>query len=145
MTYYKVVISGENIFFENSCRIDTDSPEPVIGFITCKLIQAGDEHLAIATAKRDLLVHWNHSFNFDRKMGMPKLVIEHIAEVRGWFKPKSSNDYYWFTNEAHKQEQLEKLTQAPREWFWRKNSKSTKPAANNKEQQVDNQEHKPEE
>lgn len=120
MTYYKVVLSGENIFFENSCRIDSDAPEPVIGFITCKLIKAADEQLAIATAKRDLLVHWNHSFNSDRKLGMPKLALEHIAEVRGWFKPKSSNDYYWFTNDQHKQQQLAQLTQPPHQWFWRK-------------------------
>jgi len=125
MTYYKVVLSGENIFFENASRIDSDAPEPVIGFITCKLIQTENEELAIATAKRDLLVQWNQSFNLDRKLGMPKLGVEHIAEVRGWFKPKSTNDYYWFTDSDHKQSQLEKFTQAPRHWFWR-NSKKTK-------------------
>lgn len=121
MTYYKVVLSGENIFFENS----SDAPEPVIGFITCKLINTETEELAIATAKRDLLVHWNHSFNSDRKLGMPKLAVEHIAEVRGWFKPKSKNDYYWFTDAEHKQAQLEQLTQLPRQWFWRSAGKST--------------------
>lgn len=84
MTYYKIVLSGENIFFEN----DSDAPEPVIGFITCKLINAETEDLAVATAKRDLLVHWNHSFNSDRKLGMPKLAIEFIEPVKGWFKPK---------------------------------------------------------
>jgi hypothetical protein len=118
-TYYKVVLSGENIFFENASRIDHDAPEPVIGFIACKLIQAENDELAIATAKRDLLVQWNQSFNLDRKLGMPKLNIEHIEEVRGWFKPKSTNDYYWFTNEDHKLMQLEKFTQPPRQWFWR--------------------------
>ena len=118
-TYYKVVLSGENIFFENASRIDQDAPEPVIGFIACKLIQAENDALAIATAKRDLLVQWNQSFNLDRKLGMPKLKIEHIEEVRGWFKPKSTNDYYWFTNEDHKVMQLEKFTQPPRQWFWR--------------------------
>jgi len=124
MTYYKVVLSGENIFFENASRIDSDAPEPVIGFITCKLIQTENEELAIATAKRDLLVQWNQSFNLDRKLGMPKLGVEHIAEVRGWFKPKSTNDYYWFTDSDHKQSQLEKFTQAPRHWFWRSSKKN---------------------
>ncbi len=126
MTYYKVVLSGENIFFENASRIDSDAPEPVIGFITCKLINTETEELAIATAKRDLLVHWNHSFNSDRKLGMPKLAVEHIAEVRGWFKPKSTNDYYWFTDLDHKQAQLEQLTQPPRQWFWRSAGKKNK-------------------
>ncbi len=125
MTYYKVVLSGENIFFENASRIDSDAPEPVIGFITCKLIQTDSEELAIATAKRDLLVQWNQSFNLDRKLGMPKLGVEHIAEVRGWFKPKSTNDYYWFTDNDHKKLQLEKFAQPPRHWFWR-SSKKTK-------------------
>jgi hypothetical protein len=126
MTYYKVVLSGENIFFENS----GDAPEPVIGFITSKLIQAESESLAIAIAKRDLLVHWNHSFNSDRKLGMPKLAVEYTGEVRGWFKPKSTNDYYWFTDAEHKQEHIEKLTQPPRQWFWRSEGKKDKATDN---------------
>ena len=119
MTYYKVVLSGENIFFENASRIDSDAPEPVIGFVACKLITADDEDLAIATAKRDLLVQWNQSFNLDRKLGMPKLTIEHVAKMRGWFKPKITHDYYWFTDSDHKQVHLETFTQSPRLWFWR--------------------------
>lgn len=131
MTYYKVVLSGENIFFENASRMDSDAPEPVIGFIACKLIKTDSEELAVAIAKRDLLVHWNHSFNSDRKLGMPKLAVEYIGEVRGWFKPKSTNDYYWFTDSDHKQTQLEKFTQPPRQWFWR--SAKQKPAEQNDE------------
>lgn len=119
MTYYKIVLSGENIFFENY----SDAPEPVIGFITCKIINAQTEELAIATAKRDLLVHWNHSFNGDRKMGIPKLNVESIESIRGWFKPKISNDYYWFTDPDHKQEHIEKLTQTGGKWFWRRSKK----------------------
>ena len=116
MTYYKIVLSGENIFFENY----SDAPEPVIGFITCKLISAQTEELAIALAKRDLLVQWNHSFNSDRKMGMPKLSVEFIEPVKGWFKPKATHDYYWFTDEAHKQAHIESLLTPPKTWFWRK-------------------------
>ncbi|WP_197085499.1 hypothetical protein [Cellvibrio sp. pealriver] len=126
MTYYKVVLSGENIFFENY----SDTPEPVIGFISCKFINADNEELAVATAKRDLLVHWNQSFNLDRKLGMPKLTVEHIAEIRGWFKPKSIHDYYWFTDNHHKQLQLEKFTQPPRKWFWRNEKKAHHPEIN---------------
>ena len=118
MKYYKVVLSGENIFFENASHIDNDAPKPVIGFITCKLISSDSEELAIAIAKRDLLVQWNQSFNLDRKLGMPKLAIEHMAELRNWFKPKITNDYYWFTDAEHKLAQLDKFTQAPRQWFW---------------------------
>ncbi len=120
MSYYKVVLSGENIFFENASRIDSDSADPVIGFISCKPINADTPSLALAIAKRDLLVHWNHSFNGDRKMGMPKLTLEYMGEVRGWFKPKSSQDYYWFTSDAHKQELLNQLTAPLRQRLWRK-------------------------
>lgn len=115
MTYYKVVISGENIFFENY-----GNPEPVVGFIACRLVQAESEELAVATAKRDILVHWNHSFNADRKLGMPKLQLEHAAIFKGWRKPKTKHDYYWFTDEEHKQDQLNKFIQPPQKWFWKK-------------------------
>lgn len=125
MTYYKVVLTGEDIFFENASRIDNDSAEPVIGFISCKPISAETPALALAIAKRDLLVHWNQSFNFDRKMGMPTLTLEYIGEMRGWFKPKSSQDYYWFTNEVHKQALLAQLTQLPRQRLWRKETPIT--------------------
>lgn len=125
MTYYKVVLSGENIFFENASRIDSDSAEPVIGFISCKPITAETPVLALAIAKRDLLVHWNQSFNFDRKMGMPKLTLEYMGEVSGWFKPKSTQDYYWFTSEEHKQTLLAQLGQPLRQRLWRKETPIT--------------------
>jgi hypothetical protein len=120
MTYYKVVLSGADIFFENASRIDSDSAEPVIGFISCKPIHAENPILAVAIAKRDLLVHWNQSFNFDRKMGMPKLTVEYMGELRSWFKPSSSQDYYWYTSETHKQELLKQFTQPIRQRLWRK-------------------------
>ncbi|RZA06705.1 MAG: hypothetical protein EOO68_04625 [Moraxellaceae bacterium] len=115
MTYYTVVISGENIFFENY-----GNPDPVVGFIACRLIQAQTEELAVAIAKRDILVHWNQSFNADRKLGMPKLHPEHVAPFKGWIKPKTKHDYYWFTDDAHKQEQLARFTKQPKRWFWKK-------------------------
>lgn len=124
MTYYKIVLSGDNIFFEN----DADAPQPVIGFITCKLLKAETKELAIALAKRDLLVHWNHSFNADRKMGIPKLTVEFAEPMKGWFKPKMSHDYYWFTDDAHKAEQLAKLSQPPVRWFWRKHKDAAPPS-----------------
>lgn len=111
--YYKVVISGADIFFENY-----GNTVPVIGFITCRLIEASSEELAIATIKRDILVHWNQSFNADRKMGMPKLVIEYIAPFKGLLKPKSKQDYYWFTSEEHKQQQLDKFIKPGSRWLW---------------------------
>jgi hypothetical protein len=111
--HYKVVISGADIFFENY-----GNTVPVIGFIACRLIEAQSEELAIAIIKRDILVHWNQSFNADRKMGMPKLRVEYIAPFKGLIKPKSKNDYYWFTTDDHKQEQLDKFTNPRSRWRW---------------------------
>lgn len=118
--YYKVVFAGENIFFENdsaSPDLSLQHPEPVIGFISCQYIRAESEDLAIAIAKRDLLVNWNQSFNADRKLGMPKLTLQHIVTVKRWFTPKTTDDYYWFTNDAHKQEHVSKLMEKSNRWF----------------------------
>ena len=112
---YKVVVSGSGIFFENY-----GDPNPVIGFVTCRLVTATTESLAIATIKRDILVHWNQSFNADRRMGMPKLAIEFIAPFKGLIKPRTRQDYYWFTNPEHKQEQLAKFIKPRSLLFWRK-------------------------
>lgn len=111
--YYKVVMSGADIFFE----IDGDTV-PVIGFITCRLIEADSDTLAVATIKRDILVYWNQSFNADRKMGLPKLAVEYIAPFKGWIKPKSKHDYHWYTSEEHKQVQLYKFTKPRSFRFW---------------------------
>lgn len=115
MMYYKVTLSGDNIFFENYNRTD-----PIIGFIANRLVQAQTEELAIAMAKRDILVHWNHSFNADRKLGMPSLHVEHVSIFKGWRKPKTQYDYYWFVDEETRQAQLDKFTQPPKKWFWSK-------------------------
>jgi hypothetical protein len=115
MMHYKVVISGENIFFENY-----GNPDPVVGFIAFRLIEAQTEELAIATAKRDILVHWNQSFNADRRLGLPKLQTEHIAPFKGWIKPRIKHDYYWFSDEEHKQRQLDKFIKPAKKWFWKK-------------------------
>jgi len=115
MKYYTVVISGSDIFFENYT-----SAAPVVGFIACRLINAQSEDLAIATAKRDILVDWNRSFNADRKLGLPVLHIEHIAPFNGWIKPKIHHDYYWYTDEENKQAQIAEFVVVPKKWFWQK-------------------------
>ncbi len=115
MMYYTVVMSGSNIFFENY-----GNPEPVVGFISFRLIKAQTEELAVATAKRDILVDWNQSFNADRKLGMPKLELEFLSPFKGWIKPKTKHDYYWYTDDFHKQKQIDELTAPPKKWFWRK-------------------------
>lgn len=111
--FYKVVVVGADIFFENY-----GNPEPVIGFVASRLIEAHSEELAIATIKRDILMHWNHSFNADRKLGIPKLKIEFVTPFTGWLKPKNKQDYYWFTSIEGKQELLDKFTRSVSPWLW---------------------------
>jgi hypothetical protein len=110
--HYKIVLIGENIFFEN-----TDTTEPIIGFISCKYLQAESLDLAIATAKRDLLMHWNHSFNADRKLGMPKLSLAHGAPIKRLIMPKAGNDYHWFSNDETKQTLLDDCINSKRKWY----------------------------
>lgn len=115
MRLYKIVISGDGICFDNY-----GSPDPVIGFITCHLIRAESEELAIATAKRNILVHWNQSFNADRKTGLPQLHVHKITATRRWRVRKPKNDYYFFTSAEDRQTQLDKLLRPKRRWFWRR-------------------------
>jgi hypothetical protein len=113
--HYKIVVSGNGIIFDNY-----GSPEPVIGFVACRLIEAESETLAIATAKRNILVQWNQSFNADRKIGLPKLIIEHIAPVRNLFRRNAKHDYYFFVSEETKQQYLERFTRVKRWWAFGK-------------------------
>ena len=82
--YFQVVISGSNIFFENY-----GDSEPIVGFVAFRLEKAQTEELAIAMAKRDILVDWTHSFNADRRLGLPVLQLEQITPFKGWIKPKT--------------------------------------------------------
>ncbi len=112
MHLYKIIITGKGVCFDNY-----GSPEPVIGFIACRLIRAESEELAVAIAKRDILVHWNQSFNADRKTGLPQLQLEKISKTRRWRVRKPKHDYYFFTSEADRTAKLEKLLQAKKRWF----------------------------
>lgn len=117
--YYQIIVSGDGIFFEND-----DRTEPVIGFLANRVVQASSEELAIATSKRDILVQWNQLFNADRKLGLPRLRIEKITPVNQWLKPKSKQDYFWFTSESHKNSYMNQLCKTPQRWFWRLGSVS---------------------
>ena len=112
-TYYTVIISGSNIFFEN--YNDTD---PVVGFIARRVIQAESEEMATATAKRDILVNWNHSFNADRRMGLPNLHLEFVSPFNGWRIPRIKHDYYWFTDDTQKFSLLEAARKPVKRWIW---------------------------
>lgn len=119
MMRYLLVLSGENIFFETTSEEDV-APELVIGFLACRLVTAPSDELAIAQAKRDLLVQWNQSFNADRKLGMPLLNVEFMVHLENCRAPKITHDYHWFTALSQKQELLTTLSRLPKKLFWQR-------------------------
>lgn len=116
---YLVILSGANVFFETSVG-DAPMGDLVIGFIACHLVTAPTDELAVAHAKRNLLVNWNQNFNANRKFGMPSLTIEKMMRLDRSPIPKITQDYFWFRTPEEKDELLEKLSQQPKPWFWQK-------------------------
>ncbi len=92
----------------------------MVGFISQRLIKAENEDYAIATAKRDILVDWNRSFNLNRRLGLPILHLEHAEIFKGWLKPKAKHDYYWYTDNEQKKRHIDNLISPPRKWYWYK-------------------------
>lgn len=112
MTYYKLLLSGRGILIDHY-----GSSEPMMGFVACRILQAESEEMAIAQAKRDILVHWNQSFNADRKAGLPKLSLEHIDPVNRWLTRRPKHDYYFYVTEEQRQEHLARFTKPKRRWL----------------------------
>lgn len=121
MIHYKIILTGSDIFVDSY-----GSADPITGFVACRIIRAETEELAIAMAKRNILVNWNQSFNADRKVGLPILEVQKITPVNGWFAREPKNDYFFFTDSETCQKQLEKLIN-PRRWFARKPKRQKTP------------------
>lgn len=115
MTFYKIVLTGTDIMVDHY-----GSPEPIMGFVTCRLVKAESEAMAIATIKRDILVQWNRSFNADRRAGLPRLSVEWIGPVRRWLTRKPRHDFYFFDSNERRDEHLRHLIQPKRRWFRRR-------------------------
>src|SRR5690606_23011592 len=98
---YNVIMTGTGIFFEN------DTGRAITGFVTCRRVEADSEESAGRVARHTLLIHWNQSFNAERKMGIPRLKIEKITRVRRWLAGKLNSDYYFFDSEALHQAHLQ--------------------------------------
>jgi len=114
MMHYKIVMTGNDIFVENY-----GGDEPIIGFVACRIVKAESEALAIATAKRNILVTWNQSFNADRKVGLPRLEVEKVTSVSPWLAREPKHDYLFYASAEIRQAHLDKLIN-PRRWFRRK-------------------------
>lgn len=103
---YDVILTGDNIFFEN------DRERPITGFVTCRRIEAGTEEEAQRTARHRLLIQWNQTLNADRKLGVPRLSVEHTQPVgllRRWLQPAPSGDYYFYDSAEVRQQHLAAL------------------------------------
>src|SRR5690554_2514223 len=111
MIHYKIILTGSDIFVDSYGSADT-----ITGFVACRIIKAETEDLAIAMAKRNILVNWNQSFNADRKVGLPTLEVQKITPVNGWFAREPKNDYFFFIDSETRDKHLEQLL-SPRRWF----------------------------
>lgn len=123
MTYYKLLLTGRDILIDHY-----GSPEPSMGFVACRILQADSEEMAIAQTKRNILVQWNQSFNADRKAGLPKLSLEHIGRVNRWWTRRPKHDYYFYVTEEQRQEHLELFLDPKRRWLGLR--RKTKPNTN---------------
>lgn len=112
MMHYKIVLAGSDILVDHY-----GSPEPVMGFVTCRLVKADSEKLAIATVKRDVLMQWNQSFNADRRAGLPKLSVELVTTVHPWMIRKPKHDFYFYVSAEQREAHLQHFTQPKRRWF----------------------------
>jgi len=119
MMHYKIVLTGSDILVDHY-----GSPEPVMGFIACRILKAESEEMAVALAKRNVLIQWNQSFNADRKAGLPKLSLETVTPIKPLFIRKPRHDYYFYDCEEKRQEHLAYFTQGKKGWFRRKKKSS---------------------
>jgi len=101
MRRYRVVVSGTGIFVESGDQGDSFS-----AFVACRFVQAETEELAIATAKRDLLMEWNRCYNRSRTAGLPRLTVELVARVHSPFKSSRKSDGYRFFALADELEEI---------------------------------------
>lgn len=112
MMHYKIVLTGNDIIVDHF-----GGAEPVMGFVACRILKANSEKMAIAIAKRDILVQWNQSFNADRKAGLPKLTVDSITPVTPLLTRKPKHDYYFYDSEERRQEHLEYFTKGKKRFF----------------------------
>jgi len=122
MIYYKLLLTGRGILIDHY-----GSSEPLMGFVACRILPAESEAMAIAQAKRDILVHWNQSFNADRKAGLPKLSLDHIVRVNRWLTRRPKHDYYFYVTEEQRQEHLAHFIRPKRRWLGLGGRKSRAP------------------
>ncbi|WP_020209285.1 hypothetical protein [Gilvimarinus chinensis] len=109
--YYDVVLCGTGIFFDNYAET------PIIGFLTARRVEATDEAEAVKLAQHHVLVHWNHHYNAQHKLGVPTLKVTKVTPVRKWLNRTLNEDYFFFDSEAVKTEHLALIHHSARPWY----------------------------
>lgn len=120
MMHYKIVLTGDSIIVDHY-----GTEPPAMGFVACRIVKAESEEMAVAVAKRDVLVQWNQSFNADRKAGLPQLTVDKVSTVRPWLTRKPKHDYYFYDSEEKHREHLHHFTRSRRRWFKKRVQKET--------------------
>lgn len=110
-TLYDVIVCGTDIFIENH----TDNV--ITGFLTCRRIAVADEDQATVHACHQVLIHWNQSYNSDRKLGVPNLHVELIQVAKRWVNRAPTEEYYFFDTPERKREHFQLLCQSTRPWY----------------------------
>lgn len=108
---FDVIVCGTDIFIENHAG------RLITGFLTCRRIRAEDEDQAAVYACHQVLIHWNQSYNSDRKLGVPSLQVELIQNARRWINRAPSEEYYFFDSAERKREHFRFLCQSTRPWY----------------------------
>ncbi|MDO3388803.1 hypothetical protein QWI17_23350 [Gilvimarinus sp. SDUM040013] len=110
-TLFDVIVCGTDIFIENH----TESV--ITGFLTCRRIDAQDAEQAAVHACHQILIHWNQSYNSDRKLGVPKLHVELIQNARRWINRAPTQEYYFYDSAERKREHFQQLCRSTRPWY----------------------------
>lgn len=108
---YDIILCGEDIFFENH------ETHAITGFLTCRRVAAESADEAIIQAKHQVLIHWNQSYNADRRLGVPALSVARVSEVKRWINRQPDQDYYFFDSPDNKAAHQSNLEDSSRPWY----------------------------
>ncbi|MDO3382107.1 hypothetical protein [Gilvimarinus algae] len=109
--YFDIVLCGTGIYFDNL------GEQPVIGFLTARRVAALNPEDALRRARHQILVHWNQSYNAERKLGVPKLECVSANEIKRWIHRHPNEDYFFFDTPERKQEHLAGIHDSARPWY----------------------------
>ncbi|WP_339897038.1 hypothetical protein [uncultured Gilvimarinus sp.] len=109
---FDVLLCGTQIYFDNGTE------QSIIGFLSARRVANDSLEDAVLRARHDVLIDWNHTYNADRKLGVPKLTTVQVQAANKWLHRNPTEDFYFFDSEQRKQEHLALILDSARPW-WR--------------------------